>query len=52
MLGQPISFFHNTTIAWSCPYLAILTSAATPYKDAKSNDAKSEIVAATVKYIM
>ena len=39
-------------MAWSHPYLAILTSAATPYKDAKGNDAKAEILAATVKDIM
>jgi len=39
-------------MAWSRPYLAILTSAGTPYKEAKSNDAKAKILAATVKEIM
>ena len=52
MLGRPISFFHTTTMAWSRAYLAILTSAATPYKDAKGSDAKAEIPAATFKEIM
>jgi len=33
-------------------YLAILTSAGTPYKEAKGNDAKAKILAATVKEIM
>jgi len=39
-------------MAWSHPYLAILTSAGTPYKEAKSNDTKAKILAATVKEIM
>src|SRR5882672_6127103 len=39
-------------MAWSPPYLAILTSAGTPYKEAKGNDAKAKILAATVKEIM
>src|SRR5882672_8414199 len=51
-LGPPVSFFPNTTMAWSCPYLAILTSAGTAYKEAKSNDAKAKILAATVKEIV
>ena len=51
-LGPPVSFLPNTTMAWSCPYLTILTSAGTPYKEAKSNDAKAKILAATVKEIV
>jgi len=39
-------------MAWTRPYLAILTSAATPYKEAKGNDAKAKILAATVRDIM
>jgi len=39
-------------MAWTRPYLAILTSATTPYKEAKGNDAKAKILAATVRYIM
>ena len=52
MLGPPISFFPTTTMAWSHPYQAILTSAATPYNEAKGNDAKAKILAATVRDIM
>src|SRR5882672_11443171 len=39
-------------MAWSRPYLAILTSAASPYKEAKGNDSKAKILAATVNEIM
>jgi len=45
-------FFPNTTMAWSHPYLAILTSAQTPYKEANGTDAKAKIIAATVKEII
>ena len=51
VLGLPVSFF-NTTMAWSHPYLAILTSAQTPYKEANGIDAKAKIIAATVKEII
>ena len=51
-LGPPVSFFPNTTMAWSCLYLAILTSAGKTYKEAKGNDTKAKILAATVKEIM
>ena len=51
VLGPPISFF-NTTMAWSCPYLAILTSSQTPYKGANGTDAKANVIAATVKEII
>jgi len=39
-------------MVWSCSYLAIFNSAATPYKEAKGNDAKAKIHDATVKEIM
>ena len=52
VLGPPISFFPITTIAWSYPYLSLLTSAATIYKEAKNNDAKAKILAATISDIM
>ena len=52
MLGPPISLCPITTMAWTHPYLAILTSATTPYKEAKGNDAKARILAATVRDIM
>src|SRR5882672_208323 len=39
-------------MAWSRPYLAILTSAGTHYKEAKGNDAQANILAANVKEIM
>jgi len=51
VLGPPISFF-NTTMAWLHSYLAILTSAWTPYKEANGTDAKAKIIAATVKEII
>ena len=51
--AQPTCYFCPiTTMAWTCPYLAILTSAATPYREAKGNDAKAKILAATVRDIM
>ena len=52
VLGLPISFFPNTTMAWSHPYLAILTSAWTPYKEANGTDSKAKIIAATGKEII
>jgi len=39
-------------MVWSHPYLAILTSAGIHYKEAKANDAKAKILAATVNKIM
>jgi len=39
-------------MVWSHPYLAILTSAGTHYKEAKANDVKAKILAATVNKIM
>jgi len=39
-------------MAWSHPYLTILTSAQTPYKEANGTDAKAKIIAATVKEII
>jgi len=39
-------------MAWSHPYLSLLTSAATLYKEAKSNQAKAKILAATISNIM
>ena len=42
VLGPPVSFFPTTTMAWSHPYLALLTSAVTLYKEAKSTDAKAQ----------
>jgi len=39
-------------MAWSHPYLSLLTSAVTIYKEAKSNDAKAKILAATISDIM
>jgi len=52
VLGPPVSFFPITTMAWSHPYLSLLTSAATIHKEAKSNDAKAKILAATISDIM
>ena len=43
---------HTTIMVWSHPYLAILTSAGTHYKEAKANDVKAKILAATVNKIM
>jgi len=39
-------------MVWSRPYLAILTSAGTQYKEAKAKDVKAKILAATVNEIM
>jgi len=39
-------------MAWSCLYLAILTSARTPYKEANGTDVKAKIIAAKVKEII
>jgi len=39
-------------MAWSHPYLAILTSAQTPYKEANGTDTKTNIIVATVKEIV
>ena len=52
VFGPPISFFPITTMAWSHPYLSLLTSAVTLYKEAKSNQAKAKILAATISDIM
>jgi len=38
-------------MAWSHPYLSLLTSAATLYKESKSNQAKAKILAATISDI-
>ena len=51
VLGPPMSLFLTFMMAWSCPYLTILTSATTPHKEAKGNDAKAKL-AETVNKIM
>ena len=43
---------HTTIMVWSRPYLAILASAGTQYKEAKAKDVKAKILAATVNKIM
>src|SRR5882724_3089512 len=46
------STLHTTIMVWSCPYPAILTSSGTHYKEAKANDVKANILAATVNKTM